>query len=111
MVYGAGSEEGIDELMQMNREILGEHFIWPDITIIFDVPVEISISRLEQKGIKLDGHERHSVLRRVRKNFLAFAKKYPDCKVLDATAPIDEVHENVKSILLPLIKSKKHIPV
>lgn len=110
IVYGAANTDEIEKLMQMNQAIIGEHFIWPDKIIIFDVPVEISIVRLRQKGVKLDGHEKESILRRVRLNFLAFAEKYPNCEVIPADEPIDTVFEKVKLSLLPLIKSKKHIP-
>lgn len=110
MVYGAANAGEIEKLMQMNQAIIGEHFIWPDKIIIFDVPIEVSIARLRQKGVKLDGHEKESVLRRVRRNFLAFAEKYPNCEVIPAEESIDEVFEKVKSSLLPLIKLKKHIP-
>ncbi|MBI2670321.1 MAG: dTMP kinase [Candidatus Yanofskybacteria bacterium] len=110
MVYGAANVSEIEKLMQMNQAIIGEHFIWPDKIIIFDVPIETSIARLRQKGVKLDGYEKESVLRQVRRNFLFFADNYPNCEIIPAEESIDEVFEKIKAVLLPLIKSKKHIP-
>jgi len=39
MVYGAQSLKDIQRLMRMNEVIIGRHFIWPDLILIFDVPI------------------------------------------------------------------------
>ncbi len=108
MVYGAKGPGEISELMTMNCEIIGEDFIWPDLILIFDLAVDTAIKRLKEKNKELDEHEKHGVLNRVRTNYLYFAKIYPNCRIINADKPEEEVFEKVKQIVLPIVESKNH---
>lgn len=106
MVYGAKDLNEIPELMRINEAIIGEDFIWPDVLLIFDLCPEIAIERLKKRGRNLDGHENLEVLKRVRINYLWFAKKYPNCYVIPARGTEEEVFELVKSKLLEVLGDK-----
>lgn len=73
----------------------------PDLTLIFDVPVPMGLSRVRQRG-KKDRFEREGqrFFERVRTAYLMLAAEHPDrCQVVDASAPLDVVRLRVDSIL------------
>jgi thymidylate kinase len=104
MVFGVNKPEDFEKLMAMHRGIIGEYFIWPDAFFIFDVSAETSMVRSKQKGRKLDGHENEATLRRVRQNYLLFAKKYPNCHVINAERPPEKIFEDVKRLITAVLK-------
>lgn len=106
MVYGAEDSDDIGELMRINEVIIGRHFIWPDLILIFDVPVDVAAERLAKKGRPIDQYERGPVLERVRSNYKLFAENYPNCYVIDATKSPEEILEEVMSLLIPILKAK-----
>ncbi len=96
----------IAKLMAMNQFILGEDFIWPDTTLIFDVSAETAIRRLKEKNKDLDEYEKEEVLRRVRPNYLYFSSIYPGCHVINGERSLEEVFEEVKFVIAPMLKLK-----
>ncbi len=106
MVYGAQTVKEIAKLMLMSQTILGEDFIWPDATLIFDVSVETAIRRSREKNRDLDEHERAEVLTRVRLNYLYFSSAYPGCHVINGERSPEEVFEEVKFVIAPVLKLK-----
>lgn len=106
MVYGSFQDGDIRKLMAMNQLLLGENFIWPDAILIFDVSIKTAVKRSAMKGRKLDGHEGGATLTRVRKNYLYFAGLYPNCHVINAERPPEEVFEDVKKLITTILISK-----
>ena len=81
---------------------------WPDLTLIFDLPVDLAVSRVRPKftlfpddpnaGLDLDRIEQRSMDYHevVRQNYLAQAKADPKRhKVIDASRSVEQVHEDV----------------
>lgn len=71
----------------------------PDLTFVFDVDTEVAAMRVgdEKDRMESTGLEFH---KKVRMGYLELAKKYPNrIKVIDANKSIEEVFEQVKSIL------------
>ena len=81
---------------------------WPDLTLIFDLPVEASQARVRPKfslfpddpraGLDLDRIEQRSLAYhdQVRKNYLEQVKLDPGrYRVIDATRTAEQVHEDV----------------
>ena len=100
--------KALDELMKLNQAIVGEHFIWPDASLIFDVPVEIAIARLKIKFEKagrgtFDEYEKAGKLEIVRSNYQLFAGTYPNCHIVPADGTPEEVFEKVKLIIEPIV--------
>jgi dTMP kinase len=74
----------------------------PDITILFDVPVEISIQRLANARVP-DKFERENAdfFTRIRNAYLQRAQENPErFRVIDASKSLDEVKQSVEKILL-----------
>jgi len=103
--YGRGADIAL--VRRMNR--LASGGVEPDLTFFLDCPVELGLARAAKRvaGKKpgssrpdrfenedLDFHER------VRRGFLELAHEEPGrIVVLDAAAPIREVHEEIKRIV------------
>ena len=81
----------------------------PDLTFVFDLPIEAGIGRSNGLNAASEGQiktedrfERlnHDFHERMRQGFLAIAEKNPlRCHVIDATLDIDEIHQSVVRIV------------
>jgi len=80
----------------------------PDLTILFDVPPEVSRARLEKaerKGRVLDKFEREAgaFFTRVRDAYLARARAEPGrFRIVDSTAPVESVRRELERQLAAL---------
>jgi dTMP kinase len=90
--YGRGLP--VDEVRDLSR--WATDGLWPDLTVLVDVPVEVAAARL---GTDLDRFEQadHGFHRRVTDGFRALAADDPHgWVVIDGTPSIDEVAEAVR---------------
>lgn len=102
MVYGmtqAGNATQWARLLEMHWAIMGEHFIWPDAVLIFDLPVATAIERLTKQGKSLDAHERAAVLEMVRANYISCWRGTSCCHVIEAEAALETVFQRCLPIL------------
>ena len=93
--YGRGLD--INEINMLNNLATGGKK--PDLTLVFDVDVEISMKRVGKEKDRMEsaGIDFHN---RVRNGYLELAKQEPTrIKVLDATKTIEEIHEKVVEIV------------
>ena len=83
--------------------------VWPDLTLIFDLPVEMGLARAASRSTKevrfetkdLDFH------RRLREGFLEIARREPDrCAIIDASLTSDAVAAAVWSIVEPRLVNR-----
>jgi len=88
--YGHGMDREI--IRRLHRLVVGE--TKPDLTLIFDLPVEAG---LERAGVRGEGEDRYERMglefhNRLREGFLEIAKKHPGrCAVIDATGDVSAV--------------------
>jgi dTMP kinase len=88
--YGGGLDR--DQLAELHRLIADD--FRPDLTLIFDVPVEIGLARAAKRHagearFEAKGRDYHE---RVRQGFLAIAAQEPErCVVIDASQDVDKV--------------------
>lgn len=90
---GAGRGISAEILEALNRIATGG--VWPDCTLLIDVPVEVGLERARSRGRK-DRIEQESIdfHQRVREGFLALAGAEPDrIQLIAGEAPIEEVHQ------------------
>jgi dTMP kinase len=77
----------------------------PDLTLLFDVPSEVSrerLSRMHARGKSLDRFERESqaFFERVRDGYLARAAAEPErFRIIDSTRPVTDVHAEICAIV------------
>ncbi len=110
---GAGrgfSLELIAEIIELATEGLR-----PDLTVLFDLPVEDSNTRTrrrsngKQKGDRLDG-ETADFHTRVRDAYLQLARAEPErVKIVETNQPVEVTHERVKEIVIPFLVSRGHL--
>ncbi len=101
--YAGGLD--VEKLRQVGLLAVGT--LLPDLTIVFDMPVEDALrriargfDRLESRGIEY--------LEKVREGFLQEACRFADrMTVVRADRTPDEVHEAVLRIVRPLLASRK----
>lgn len=80
----------------------------PDVTLLFDLPVEVGMERNRGAGksdrMELEAREFHE---RVREGFLQIATTEPQrVKLIDASLAVDEVHREAFDVLLAALKSR-----
>ncbi len=97
-----GGGRGISEQRILNLEQWVQGVLRPDLTLMFDVEVELGISRSHSRGQERDRFEMQMTdfKRAVRKSYLARAEKYPDrIKLVDASASIQCVQKHLNRLL------------
>ena len=83
--------------------------VWPDLTLIFDLPPEIGLARAASRGTKDVRFETKDVEfhGRLRDGFLEIARREPDrCAIVDASLAPDAVAELVWSIVEPRLPAR-----
>jgi dTMP kinase len=103
---GGGHGVPIERLAALEEWILAG--FRPDLTILFDVPPEVSRARLDKaqrKGRVLDKFEREAgaFFARVRDAYLARARAEPGrFRIVDSTAPVESVRRELERELAAL---------
>jgi len=100
---GYGRDVAMDRMQQISNWVING--LLPDITILLDAPVEVGLQRMIARG-KKDRIEQEGVdfFERVRNGYLQLASDDPGrYRVIDATKSIENVQNEIKSILDNLI--------
>lgn len=93
---GAAGAVAPSLITALERAVVGE--TWPDLTLVFDLPPELGLSRAAGRGgaearFEAKGIEFHT---RLREGFLALAAAEPErCRLIDAAEEIDVVAARV----------------
>jgi len=99
---GGGRGLGLGRIEQLENFVQGD--LRPDLTLIFDLPVEIGLSRAAARG-RLDRFEQEGLefFEAVRTAYLERARQAPArYRVIDAGQPLAAVQRDLQ-ILLPQI--------
>ncbi len=79
----------------------------PDVTLFLDVPVDVAIERVHQRGF-IECFENREFLRSVRERYYERIQKNPQVyQVIDGTAKPQIVFSNIQNILVQYIKGDK----
>ena len=93
--YGRGLD--IEQIRNLNKIATGG--LIPDLTIVLDVDVETSQSRVGKEKDRMESAV-IEFFERVRKGFLDIAKQEPErVKVVDSTQSIEEVHKQILELI------------
>ena len=98
-----GAGRGIDDHRISELEQWVQQGLQPDLTIVLDVPVEIGLSRTEQRGQSKDRFEQQQLefKQAVRDRYLERAEQFPQrIKLIDASKTLDQVSTQIKSCLV-----------
>ncbi len=90
------------KMQQLEQWVQGE--LQPDVTLLFDVPVEVSLQRLASARAP-DKFEAQGAefFARLRSQYLKRAAEYPQrFRVIDAHRPLEEVKKTVEEVILSI---------
>ena len=106
--------ELISQIVQLATEGLK-----PDLTLLFDLPIEESTSRTARRStgkasarvsrdrLDIEHVDFHA---RVRDAYLQIALTEPErVKLIDTSGPVEHTHEHVKEIIIPFLHSRGHL--
>jgi len=110
---GYGRRMDVQWIQRLNH--LSAQRIKPDITFLLDCPIDLGLERairrnrvLKREKEERFERERIEFHRRVRRGYLAIAKKEPRrVRVIDTRAGEERVFDNIRKIVDNLIKGKK----
>ena len=110
-----GFGRGIDSKWIQRLNHIASQGVRPDVTFLLDCPSDIGLKRAIQRNRTLkqekeERFEREAIQfhRRVRKGYLAIARKEPHrVKVIDTRQGEEKVFEKIQKIIDNLIKEKK----
>ena len=98
--FGVSDGLDLDWLIKINQK-----FLHPDLTLVLDVPAEISVKRIEKRGKPKTLFEKKEKLAKVIKVYKSFPKRFPNVYLVDGRKPIPKVFQSVRKI----VRSKLNI--
>lgn len=101
---GAGGGAPLDFIEGLDAHVVGE--TQPDLTLIFDMPVEVGLERaLARGGADLRFESKGLAFhQRLRDGFLAIAAAHAErCRLIDATGDADRVFDRVWRAVEPVL--------
>ena len=101
---GAGGGAEPEFIEALDRAVVGQD--QPDLTLIFDLPVEIGLERALARGQADTRFESKGLAfhQRLREGFGEIARRNPDrCRMIDATGTPDEVYQRVLAAVEPTL--------
>ena len=103
---GIGRNLALDPVHQINRFAVGN--VMPDITIVIDVPTEVSLARIHQRASDVpDRMERENIdfYLKVREGYLVLARSMPErFTVVDGTKAEDAIEKKIWEAVSSRIK-------
>ncbi len=97
------------ELMELQAEVLGGVYRFPDLTVFVDVPPEVAYERLKAAGKTVDMYETTSQMAKTREAYLGLIGSfrtragYGNIAVVDGRPSLEEVYAEVKKKVESLI--------
>lgn len=100
---GGGHGAAIELLEQLKRAV--QRGLEPDLTLLFDAPVEVGIERIADRDPDHFEREDRAFFDRVRTTYLELAERYPErIKRIDAAQPLELVKQELSAHLSELLK-------
>jgi len=100
---GIGRNLAPDPVQQINRFAVGN--VMPDLTLVIDVPTEVSLSRIRQRASDIpDRMERENIdfYHKVREGYLLLAKGMPErLAVIDGDTTEDAIEKKIWAVVKP----------
>lgn len=99
---GGGRQMSIDRLAQLEAWV--HPHLQPDVTLLFDLPLDVARSRLQtSRNLDKFEQEQSDFFARVRAQYLRRAAQFPArFRLIDSTQPIEQVQRTLQQIILAL---------
>lgn len=102
-----GGGRGVDTHLIAWLEQYVQSGLQPDLTLLFDVPVELGMQRAKRRG-SLDRFESEqlSFFNRVKEAYLERMHQHPErIRIIDATKPLESVQHDIGQLLEKLVNN------
>jgi dTMP kinase len=100
---GGGRGADLRFVDQIRRAVHGD--LEPDLTLLFDAPVEVGLARISDRETDRFERESHAFFERVRRAYLDLADRFPNrIKLIDATQSAAQVTASVERELAQLVR-------
>jgi dTMP kinase len=103
---GGGRGVEISAIVALDNMVVGG--LYPELTLLLDLPVDVGMARAEQRGVQKDRIEQEKLdfFNRVRDAYLDRARLDPKrIAIIDATQDVDSVQAQIKVILDKFLKN------
>lgn len=107
---GGGRQIDFNFIKALDRQLVGQ--LYPNLTLLLDVPVEVGMARAAGRPLKKDRieSERFEFFEKVRAVYLQRANLEPKrVKIIDANSPLEELYAKVEHHLAEFISQKMEI--
>lgn len=105
---GGGQSVPVERIATLENWVQGT--LRPDLTLLFDVPVETGLRRAAERNNVPDRFESRDrdYLERVRRTYLDRAEREPRrIRIIDAARPVSEVRQQVESVLEEFFRASR----
>ncbi|AHF79688.1 dTMP kinase [Thermococcus paralvinellae] len=86
---------------------LNKFAIRPELVILLDLPVKESMKRINGRKLKSEFDKIAELQKKVRENYLKLVEMFPEMKIVNALASIEDVHNDIVALVEHEILSKK----
>ncbi|MBO8175400.1 MAG: dTMP kinase [Thermococcus sp.] len=86
---------------------LNKFAIRPDLVILLDLPVKESMKRINGRQLKSEFDRIAELQKKVRENYLKLVEMFPEIKIVNALAPIEDIHNDIVALVEHEILNKK----
>jgi len=103
-----GGGRGLDQEMINHLSVFSLNGFKPDLTLYLDIKPESGMQRVKARG-QFDRIEQQSIefFHRVHDSYLQHIKTNPDCVVIDANLPLQEVQHEIQQAVNEFIENRK----
>jgi len=84
----------LEWLIDLNR-----FAIRPDLVILLDLPVKESMKRINGRSIKTEFDKIVELQKKVRENYLELAGRFPEIKIVNAMASVEDIHNDIVALV------------
>ncbi|USS39973.1 dTMP kinase [Thermococcus aggregans] len=70
-----------------------------DLVILLDLPVKESIKRINGRSIKSEFDKIVELQKKVRENYLKLAERFEEIRIINALAPIEDIHKDIVALV------------
>ncbi len=82
LVHSAVNESDIYDLLELNKLILKEDFVLPDLTFMLELLPELAMKRLQKRGVVLDAQETLAEITRTRERYWQLGQHWPESRLM-----------------------------
>ena len=109
VVFGIETRDDVKRFLDIERAMFlarDVQFIVPDLTLIYMVDPDVAVARLREKKRDLDLFETREMIAKVAERYRWAAELIPNCVLIDANRPADEVYADTRKQVLELLGVK-----